>query len=230
MAHILNLDDGDPGEVYPAVMGSLAPDSRVETLVNETDWTVYRRLEAQYRWNALSCQVQVGDLIWHVGSSVYRLDTTDWRYVEMAPVPENLAMPGNCVYLERGGKPGILTRYSYWMDLATFEWTMVSDVKDFHHIAPHPTSLYNFRGKPTFFGVPTCPVTADNDIICGYENVVAYDVAADKWETIGKMSTSRRYQVVIEVPVDMCQYFSSSTVDPPTTSTASAGTTPSTTG
>ena len=76
-----------------------------------------------------------------------------------------------------------------------------------------PNSMWSFQGKPTIFGNPTC----DEDFRCSFSEVIQFDLASNTWEVLGNMLRSRRYHEVIEVPVSVCEDFTSTLTPPITT-------------
>ncbi len=73
------------------------------------------------------------------------------------------------------------------------------------HIAPRiglpSDSLHTFRGKPTYFGAPTC----DENVECRYTEILQYQDRNFDWIKLGNMVESRRNHEVIEIPAEFCQ-------------------------
>ncbi len=108
-------------------------------------------------------------------------------------------------------KTGILLRNGYWYRLSDTSW---HQMKFPPHIMfgnlPDADALYNFRGKPTTFGAPTC----DSDIICKYTEINQYHSNVNQWVKIGNLQQSRGFHEVVEIPPEFCQ-----TIADPTTTT-----------
>jgi len=63
--------------------------------------------------------------------------------------------------------------------------------------------MFSFRGKPTVFGNPECNL----DFECPLTEVLQYDPATDKWESLGSLSKQRIAAEIVEVPISFCEYF-----------------------
>ncbi len=96
---------------------------------------------------------------------------------------------------------GIMLANGYWWDIEADTWQAA-------RFPPYPRvpdlatpDVFGWRGRPTVFGNPSC----DGEGNCEYVDVVQYDPEGDSWVNLGKMSESKRYQAVVEVPEEFCQ-------------------------
>ncbi len=97
---------------------------------------------------------------------------------------------------------GILLRNGYWYRLSDNTWHQMKFPP--HIMLGHlqdADALYNFRGKPTTFGAPTC----DSDIACEYTEINQYHSNTNQWVKIGNLRQSRGFHEVIEIPLEFCQ-------------------------
>ncbi len=51
--------------------------------------------------------------------------------------------------------PGIMTRYGYWLNLDTLEWTPLAPLV-YNPIGDQANGMNSFQGRPTIFGNPEC--------------------------------------------------------------------------
>ncbi len=87
---------------------------------------------------------------------------------------------------------------------------------------PDADAIYNFRGKTTIFGAPSC----DSDINCKYDEIIQYDPDDDRWVKLGNMLEPRLLHAVIEVPVEFCDSIATSTTSSAPTTEQSTSTRP----
>ncbi len=97
-------------------------------------------------------------------------------------------------------RQGIFTRYGFWLDLDTLEWTRLS-APLFNPIANPVNAMHSFQGRPTIFGQPECDESGGN---CPMTGVEQYDQSTDTWRKIGSMAMARRFHAVVEVPGEWC--------------------------
>ena len=102
---------------------------------------------------------------------------------------------------------GILLRNGYWYNLERNSWTVLrfpSYAPFIEDILDQPDTLWSFRGKPTMFGnMENC----NTEGVCDYDEVMQYDDASNMWVSLGRMTESKTFHDVVEVPQSFCDAF-----------------------
>ncbi len=89
----------------------------------------------------------------------------------------------------------------YWYDITEQTWQAARfPPYPQEPNVPEPEALFNFRGRPTIFGNPSC----DSQGECVYLDVIQYNPGTNSWDNLGEMLHSRELHTVVEVPESFC--------------------------
>ncbi len=92
-------------------------------------------------------------------------------------------------------------RNGYWYNIEDNTWQQ-QRFPPYANVAPEPDAVWKFRGKPTVFGSTVC----EGDGTCIYTGIEQYDLDTNTWVHLGRMTQTRVFHDVIEVPVSFCDF------------------------
>ncbi len=96
---------------------------------------------------------------------------------------------------------GILLRNGYWYNIEENTWQQ-QRFPPYANVAPEPDAVWKFRGKPTIFGSTVC----EGDGTCIYTGIEQYDLNTNTWKHLGRLTQTRVFHDVIEVPASFCDF------------------------